>query len=102
MAQSANQKAAFAKMLASRGKGKTSAPASKKDVPSPFDMKTGVDVGKGPKTIPPMPPKGKMPSIAIAIMGKAPTSPTPAKGKAKKTPPTKSAHVSKTSKGKGR
>lgn len=28
---------------------------AKKDIPSPFDMKTGVDVGKGPK----MMPKGK-------------------------------------------
>lgn len=27
-------------------------PMGKKDMPSPFDMRTGVDVGKGPKTIP--------------------------------------------------
>lgn len=52
---SAKQKAAFTAMLAGKGKGST-----KKDMPSPFDMKTGVDVGKGPKTM----PKGKVP-VAI-------------------------------------
>jgi len=58
---SAAQKAAFQKMLASKGKGKTT-PA--KDTPSPFDMKTGVDVGKGKKTI----PAGKKPMAKIDIM----------------------------------
>lgn len=54
---SSKQKAAFKAMLAGEGKGKST---PTKDIPSPFDMKTGVDVGKGPKTIPSA--KGKVPT----------------------------------------
>ena len=73
MAQSPAQKAAFQKMLASKGKGKatSSVKTSTKDIPSPFDMKTGVDVGKGPKTIPGV--KGKVPTTVkkpVAKKGK--------------------------------
>lgn len=35
-----------------------------KDIPSAFDMKTGVDVGKGKKTMPTMPMK-KMPAKSM-------------------------------------
>jgi hypothetical protein len=47
----------------------------KKDIPSKFDMKTGVDVGKGAKMIPKMPIKSMpikgMPIIPVKTMLKA-------------------------------